>query len=195
MQSISKHRIIPGFNKREQTATSWIFEYYKTPVYVIIQRLTKNSPETPDLVADTFLKLLQHENPFDNQRKLESYLYTTAKNNAIDHLRHQQTVKNISDEIAGYYISIHEESMQTAELSAAFHQLIQLGMDKLPSRCKEVFKLCYLEQLKNAEIAKRLGIKDKTVANLKIKAYKILRSEIARSNNSPLLDMLGILLL
>jgi RNA polymerase sigma factor (sigma-70 family) len=195
MQQISKHRILPGFNNREPIATSWVCEHYQTPVYVIVKKMTRNSPETPDLVSKTFLALLEHERPFESLRKLREFLYTAAKNISISYFRHLKTIRNSSDKVADFYLSNEEHGVEAAKQAATFHHLIHLGIEILPTRCKEVFLLCYIEQMKNAAIAHKLSISEKTVANLKLKAYDKLRKEIIATKHLWLIDLLGILLL
>ncbi len=195
MQQISKHRIVPGFNKRERPAENWVCEHYYAPVYAIVKRITKGGPATEDLVSDTFLTLLARENSFENLRKLESFLYATARNISMDHLRHQSTVLEKSGHINEYLLAKEEERERASDLSAAFYHLIKLAEASLPERCKEVFMLCYIEELKNKAIAQRLNVKVKTVANLKLRAYEILRKELNASGNLSLMDFLGTLLL
>jgi RNA polymerase sigma factor (sigma-70 family) len=195
MQHISKHRIVPGFNERAEDCIKWIYDFYQGPIYAFIKKLTRNSSETPDLVAKTFLVLLEHELPFENLRKLEFFLYRTARNLSRVRLRDLEKFERHSDRVADYYDAIDEADERAAEQSAAFHQLIQLGSEILSSRCKEVFLLCYIDQMKNAAIAKKLAIHEKTVANLKLRAYDKLKKEIQASKPAAFMDLLGILLL
>jgi RNA polymerase sigma-70 factor, ECF subfamily len=194
MHHISKHRIVPGFNEREKVATEWIYYNYQAPVQVIVERIVKNDSETEDLVAKTFVALLEHERPFENLRAIQYFLYTAARNISVDQLRRQRTTRIYSDDLADHYLSIEEETVKAAEQSAAFHHLIQMGKEILSERCKEVFLLCYIDRMKNAAIARKLNIKEKTVANLKIKAYDKLRKEIVATKHSYLMDLLGLLL-
>ncbi len=197
MHHISKHRIVPLFNERDPIATEWVCSHYLAPVYVIVRRLTKNSPETDDLVQKTFIAVLKHKEPFESLRKIEYFLYTTAKNVSMDRMRHRLRVIENSEKAVAYYMSLpnEEDAVKAAEQAAAFQHLIQLANEILPKRCKEVFNLCYIEGLKNAAISLKLGNKVKTVANLKLKAYKILREAIIAGKHPDLMDFLGLLLL
>lgn len=194
MHHISKHRIVPGFNEREKIATEWIYNNYQAPVQVIVERIMKNDSQTEDLVAKTFVALLEHERPFESLRKIQYFLYNAARNISVDQLRRQRTERVHSDDLTDHYLYIEEETVKAAEQSAAFYHLIQMGKDILSKRCKEVFLLCYIDQLKNAAIARKLNIKKQTVANLKIKAYDKLRKEIVATKHSYLMDLLGLLL-
>ena len=64
-------------------------------------------------------------------------------------------LKDVPDE--GYEIRQMEENELTVKLYAA--------IDNLPEKCRQVFELSRFEELKQQEIADRLGISIKTVKN------------------------------
>jgi RNA polymerase sigma factor (sigma-70 family) len=163
MQHISKQRIIPLFNERDPDATEWVCRHYFAQVYVIASRLTVDGPEPDELAQQTFIKLLKVEKPFKDFRHLELVLFRIAKNLALDVRRHENRVREKAETIAAYYASLfnEEEAIKAAELSAAFHHLIQLGINILPARCKKFSCSAILQQMKNAEIARRLGITER----------------------------------
>jgi RNA polymerase sigma factor (sigma-70 family) len=195
MISLSKHRIVPGFNNREKEAIQWIYENYRVPVTVIIKRITGDNPDIEDLVSDTFLVLMEHKGSFESIYKIQSFLYKVATNKSLSYMLRRKTATEQEKGVAYYIKSREARAIQDAEASAAYHQLIHLAREKLPPRCKQVFMLCYIEQLSTREIAKRLDISEKTVANLKLHSYKLLKKEIDPSSGSPLLPVLLLILL
>jgi len=195
MRSKVKHWIIPGFNRRDFKSTSWIYNAYLPDVLLIVKKLTRDAPEAEDLTADIFVILLQHQGAFESIRKLEYFLYTTARNVSLDYLRHQQVVKTKSPELIEHMLKMEEEAVRYAELNAAFQHLIHLAIETLPPQCKQVFLLCFTEQLRNAQIAAKLGISEKTVANHKIYAYKRMRMEIGRADHASMRAILGMILI
>jgi RNA polymerase sigma-70 factor (ECF subfamily) len=54
-------------------------------------------------------------------------------------------------------------------------QRIYEEIEKLPKKCRQVFKLAYMDGLGNEEIANLLNITYQTVKNQKVRALKILR--------------------
>lgn len=52
-------------------------------------------------------------------------------------------------------------------------------LDELPEKCREVFILSYLHDMKNAEIAQVLGISQRTVEAHMYKALKYLRERLS----------------
>ena len=195
MISLSIHRIVPGLNNREAKAIQWIYENYRLPVSVIIKRITGDNPDIADLVADTFLVLMQHSVPFESVHHIQDFLYATARNKSVSYMRRRKVVLAGALKVADYYTALEERAMEDAKISAVYHQLIHLAREKLPPQCQRVFMLCYIEQLSTREIAQRLDITEKTVANLKLYAYKILKKEVDPSSGSPLLAVLILILL
>lgn len=53
------------------------------------------------------------------------------------------------------------------------------AIDELPDKCKEVFKLSYLHDMKNKDIADVMGISLRTVEAHMYKALKILREKLS----------------
>ena len=66
------------------------------------------------------------------------------------------------------------KALYTKELSRDLETAISL----LPPKCREVFRMSYIDGLSGKEISKSLGISVSTVNNQIHKALKILRSEL-----------------
>jgi RNA polymerase sigma-70 factor (ECF subfamily) len=55
---------------------------------------------------------------------------------------------------------------------------IDLAIKNLPEHCRVIFEMSRFEELKNREIAEKLGVTQKTVEAHLTKALKILRNEL-----------------
>ena len=60
---------------------------------------------------------------------------------------------------------------------------IKAAIDSLPDKCREVFMLSYLHDLKNKEISEVLGVSISTVENHVYNALKVLREKLAKHAN------------
>lgn len=103
-----------------------------------------------------------------------SYLFSAIRNTAISQWR-KQTVRSEKETSFGKMqdVEVHM-SLQARELEGK----LELALDKLPERCREVFVLSRKQQLKYAEIASVMNISVKTVENQMGKALKILHQEL-----------------
>jgi RNA polymerase sigma-70 factor (ECF subfamily) len=193
MNSLYLQRIVGGFNRREDKAIGWIYNEFYPEVYSTISKRTNRSADTPDLVQDVFLKLFHYPGRFDRLQKIRSFLYRAAQNISLDYLRHQQVVRAGASEIERLYPEIAEDSLEAADAMAYHLNLIYRAVEKLPEKCRETFQLYFERNLSNGEIAKQIGLSEKTVANRKSMALKTLISHMLKRTRSFLLLLTSLL--
>ena len=76
-----------------------------------------------------------------------------------------------------YYQPDHAEVIRKIE-DQELRQEIYGAINELPDKCREVFKLSYLHEMKNKDIAETLGISLRTVEAHMYKALKFLRERL-----------------
>ena len=140
---------------------SYYKEHYKS-FYLMACKYLKDSILAEEVVNDVFMKIWEDGDKITIQISLKSYLYKAIINRSINLL---QKIKNeallridlnlVHDE--GYELKQMEENELKIKLYAA--------IDQLPEQCKKVFQMSRFEELKQQEIADKLGISIKTVKN------------------------------
>lgn len=107
----------------------------------------------------------------------QAYLFQSTRNRSLNYLRHERVERQAEPQMN------REEGVDSTAHSLMVEQEIHVAMkralDKLPSRCREVFELSRTHGLKYSEIAEVLGISIKTVEAQMGKALRILREELA----------------
>jgi RNA polymerase sigma-70 factor (ECF subfamily) len=132
-----------------------------------------------DIVASVFYKLWLQKKKFENLAHIKAYLRVSVRNACISHFRKESS--RLRREERGYselYGDGIDNCFLKEEIGAEKLHLIFTEIEKFPARSKEIFKLAYLDNLKNAEIARRLGITVRTVQNQKSSTLKILRMSL-----------------
>ncbi len=116
-----------------------------------------------DLVQETYARLLRMK-VAGQLREVRPYLFATARNAAIDQLRHHraaatEAIGNIEQ------LPVVEDRPDAAETAAHEQELAILheAIAALPPRCREILVLRRFHGLAHREIAERLGISPKTV--------------------------------
>ena len=175
MMHLSKQRVIGGFNRRESEAIAWIYRSYFGRVFRLVKESTAGSPDAEDLAAEVFYKLIKFPGHFDKLKQIEYFLYRTAKNACLDYLKHQQVIKDHFPELEKYQLDIGDQESEAAEIREKFDSLIRVAAAKLSPHGRRIIILCYAHGLGNGEIARQLGLSEKTVANLKTLALKTLK--------------------
>jgi RNA polymerase sigma-70 factor (ECF subfamily) len=116
-----------------------------------------------DLVQETYVRLLRGADP---QRLVHAraFLFTTARNIAIDHVRRtRRTPVDSLDDIAE--IALLEPAPGAADTidHAQRHETMLTALGTLPERRREVMLLRYVDGFSGREIAVHLGLAAATV--------------------------------
>ena len=115
-----------------------------------------------DCVQDAIFKAFNKRLDFSSEASLKSFIYSCIKNQAIDILRKNQSKDN--------YISQQEN--KTEFINGIIEQetlnLLYSAINSLPDKYKQLFELNFEQGLKNAEIAKLLGVSESAVKKTEI---------------------------
>lgn len=129
-----------------------------------------------DIVQDAFLNFWKKRKKLEEETNLKSYLFTSTKNKALEHIRRNKMFRSHEDKVRINELmryDIEDESEKYVRLEK-IHKAIQT----LPEKCQKVFSLSKINGLSYAEISKHLGISVKTVENQMVRALKLLREKL-----------------
>lgn len=152
--------------KKIQEKDQGIFErYYKEhfkSFFVMAYKYVKDQSQAEEIVNDVFLKLWEDGTSINIESSLKAYIYRAIINRSINvfqknkrEMSHQSDINVFPDE--GYELRQIEENELKIRLYAA--------IDQLPEQCRKVFEMSRFDELKQQEIADKLGISIKTVKN------------------------------
>lgn len=144
-----------------KTFESYYKEHYKT-FYMMACKYLKDSKLAEEVVNDVFMKIWEDGANIKIEVSLKSYIYKAVINRSINlqqKLKKEELQHSSLDFVPdhGYELRQIEENELRLRLYAA--------IDKLPTQCKKVFEMSRFEELKQQEIAYKLGISIKTVKN------------------------------
>jgi RNA polymerase sigma-70 factor (family 1) len=167
--------IITEFKKGDPQAFSSFFHLHYRPLCYFASQLINSQQDGEDIVKDTFVKLWQKHTDFDSPQNIKAFLYITTRNACLNFLRHIQVKESFRKELIYLEEEKGEELVLNQMIRAELMQEIYSEIGKLPERRGEVFKMAYLDGLKNEEIAGQMNISIHTVAEHKAKALYSLR--------------------
>lgn len=140
------------------------------------QKYLGDLDSSKEIVHSVYIKVWENRSTFDWEKPAKSYLFTSVYNRSMNFLRDNK--KFIENDISSApETADNGEFHDTMELSE-LETSINLAIDKLPEKCKEIFQLNRFEGKKYAEIAEKLGISVKTVETQMSKALKVLKEEL-----------------
>jgi RNA polymerase sigma-70 factor (family 1) len=166
------------FNRGDTNAFEVIYHKLSPGLHRYTRHFVVSREDAEDIVAESFLKLWTRRGSFETTKKLVSFLYVSSKNAGIDRLRHFKMIYSKRDDMIGTMVKEQEHLDIQDDITEALLNRIYKEIEKLPGKSREIIRLAYIEGLKNAEIARRLGTHEKTIRNQKTTALNRLRLKI-----------------
>lgn len=179
--ALSTADIIPQFNRGHQPAFAAIYDRFQPAIFYFVKRFIPDIAQAEDITAETFLKLWQKRENFDNENSISSFLHVTAKNASIDWLRATKREMANKEQLIHILKQDNYEDLHD-DIRAELMRLIQAEIERLPKKIKRVFLLAYAEGKSNDEIAGLLHINNQSVRNHKARALKLLRLALTGRN-------------
>ena len=174
----------------EPEAKREMYETYAGRLLAVCRRYVQDVDRARDLVHDTFLKAWDTMDSFRPRRagSLGAWLSQIAAHLAVDELRHRKLL--VLEEDASFAgpvrrISREEEAPVDPEhlRKVPVEELIEL-IASLPEGYRAVFNLFCLDGYSHREIARMLGITEKTSQTQYLKARRKLAAIIAAKYGS-----------
>ena len=140
--------------------------------------------EAEDVVQDVFVELWKRRDSMVIGDQIQAFLYRAVYTRALNVLKHRSiedgycaAVKEINQKRAEFYQPDNNGVIRRIEDRELRNEIYQ-AINELPDKCKEVFKLSYLHEMKNKEIADVMGASLRTVEAHMYKALKFLRNRL-----------------
>jgi RNA polymerase sigma factor (sigma-70 family) len=150
----------------------WLFLAHRRELHAYLTERLRDRDLANDLAQETFLRFAEQGGNVAITHD-RSYLYRTARNLAIDHVR--RTGRHRTDVTAhDDLVDIPEDLPSVEEVVDSRERLGQLRsvIQELPERTRQVFVLHRIEELTYEEVALRLGISESSVQKHLAKALK-----------------------
>ena len=177
----SEGQLIAALTRGEEAAFAYVFKQYYAMLLNYASRLLHDAEGANDVVQETFCRLYERRKALHAGIDLKPYLYKTVYNSCMNELKHRRVEQDyVNKELEEFYFSRVVETPE-AELALQDEELkraIDLAVQGLPERCREVFVLGKVDGLSNKEIADKLQISTKTVENQMTTALSKLRKEL-----------------
>jgi RNA polymerase sigma-70 factor (family 1) len=170
------------FQQGDPDSADTLFLRHAKPLCFFVERLTGSAPDAQDIVAETFIKLLERRTQFKSLDNIRAFLYRAARNAAINFNRASTRHEKAHEQI-GYLARTaegREQWLDNEQIRAEVLGAIYAEIEELPGKCREIFKLIFLQGLDNEEIAGRMGIAVQTVRTQKARAISLLRARLLK---------------
>lgn len=156
-----------------------LFKKYGKHLYFFGLGHLKSEVEAQGLVQDTFAKIWEKRTDIRIGLSFKSYIFTIAFNIIRKTFIKRKRFKDFLE--AESTKSELDLGTQDRVNYTFLKERIDVLVEQMPEKRREIFVKSRIEGLSNQEIAKKMGISTKTVANQMTSALKFLRDNLGKS--------------
>ncbi|MDE3839445.1 RNA polymerase sigma factor SigX [Bacillus methanolicus] len=158
-----------------------LYSKYHQDVFQFLYYMVKNRELAEDLVQEVYIRVLKSYKRFEGKSSEKTWLFSIARNVAIDFFRKQKGWKQrliekfdwSTQQVKDEHPIPEEIALQNEEIRTLYDCLDKCSVDQ-----KMVIVLRYLHELSIAETAEALGWTESKVKTTQHRALKVLKKEM-----------------
>jgi RNA polymerase sigma-70 factor (ECF subfamily) len=166
--------------KDDEVAFKQLFDLYSDGLMRFSYSILNNKELAEETVSDVFFKMWQHRKNLPRIENFKAYIFTSTRNIALNYLDKEKRERVMSLEDIRVPLLLDEICPETELIDKELKEAIGRAIDHLPERCKLIYSLAKIEQLRYKEIAQILDISVKTIDHQLTIAIKKIGDEIGR---------------
>lgn len=164
----------------DRSAFNDIVDMLRDNLIFFINRYTHNLDAAEDISQDTFIDLLLHPKRYDYRVKLKTYLFTIARNKAVNYVKREKRRSMLMVDmsvVSAEYAAFEERFFADSEKKRLYTAAL-----KLPPDYAHVIHLIYFEDMAYDEAGKVMHKTRKQIENLVYRARAALRKEMEKGD-------------
>src|SRR5216110_1806332 len=152
-----------------------LYRTYWQRLFAFAFRYVQLKEDAEEIVQEVFFRIWRGRAQWMPAGAVRNYLYLAVRNAARDRLERAAVARRWGGRVGQLVTATEIQSdLEAADLVAA----VQRALDELPPRRSAVCRLRLIDELSYAQIADRLGIREKTVETQLARGLKFLRDRI-----------------
>jgi RNA polymerase sigma-70 factor (ECF subfamily) len=162
-----------------------LFQVYSPKLYGFALKYLKNETDAEELVQEVFVIVWENRQMLKSELSFKSYLFTIALNKIRKHFNQKATSLRYIETL-NYESEVTDSQLIHDNFESVLQQ-INLIIEQMPQRRREIFVKSKLEGKSSKEIAVELDITTGTVDNQVSDALRFIRSQLKKENIALLL--------
>ncbi len=169
-----------------------IFHAYKNRIVNYVLTIVKTEEAAKEVTQEIMIKLWLCREALDKINNLDGYIYTIARNKALNHLRKAAYDVKLLAELSRFAPQQHNNTDDRISLKD-YEQLLKNAVNTLSGQRRQVYQLSRVEGLSHEQIAQRMHLSKKTVKNHLVAALKLIRQHLQQTGGTAIVLTLFIL--
>jgi len=179
------NELVKLLQKGNVLAFDSLFEVYSPKLYGFALKYLQNESDAEELVQEVFVVVWENRQMLKSELSFKSYLFTIALNRIRKHFNKKATSLRYLETLT--YESEITDSQLIQDNYESVLQQINLIIERMPQRRREIFTKSKLEGKSSKEIAAELDITTGTVDNQVSEALRFIRTQLKNENIALLL--------
>lgn len=132
--------------------TAEIYEAFSRQLRLFILKRVDDPHDAEDLLQEVFIKIHTHLDEVQDRSRLLPWIYQVARNTITDYHRARRPLVDLPEDVSGELEPLEAEP--SARLAAGLGEMIA----SLPETYRQALELAEIQEMKQAQVAERLGI-------------------------------------
>lgn len=167
----------------ERESFDKLFRQTYSKLFFYARSIVGNDSDADDVVSDVFYELWKRIGEVQLGGRIEGFLYRAVYTRSLNLLRHNgasSTRIAALDDINARRMELIDNGsnphhdMENEDL----RRILDTAIGELPEKCAAVFRMSYIDGMKNEEIARRQGLSVRTIEAHMYHALKYLRARL-----------------
>lgn len=168
--------ILVRCKKGDKSAFREVVKSYQKLLFSLSFKMLRGEDEAKDVVQETFIKVWQHIDSYDNAYKFTTWIYTIATRLCLDRLKARKNMTQMPDNmeaIRGFADDV-SKTIENSELSDIINALVA----DLSPKQQAVFTLVCLQNLETSEVEKITGLSPEKIKSNLYVARQTIRQKL-----------------
>lgn len=180
--NLGEKELITGLQKGNKATFDFLFRSYYSGLCSYANNYLKSPDISEEIVQEVFVRLWEKHSKILIHTSIRAYLYQSVFNGCMNYIKSVQSsgFKHVDLEDISIRNELLSMDMADAEFSRIFSEEVDRGLESaisdLPDQCREIFRMCRMDNLSYKEIANLLNVSKSTVKTQMSRAMnRILR--------------------
>ena len=169
---------VEAFQRGEEKGFTYFFNALYPALLYYAFRILNDKPTSEDVVEESFIKIWERHSTFTHPKVIKAWLYTTVRNGCLNRLQQQQRSATQVEQIARMKEGEHESYALHEIIRAEVIRELHANIESLPTACRQIFKMLYIQGKTVREIASELELSISTIKNQKARGLGLLRKRM-----------------
>lgn len=170
----SDEQLLMQIRQHDEAAFEALYNRYWERLYVAAYKRVFSAEVAEEIVQDFFTSLWLKRHKIEIKVSFEAYVFTAVRYLVLNHLEKEKLRTNYRNKLKLSHTYVDNSTEELVFLED-LKQNLQEAVAHLPNQCRSVYTLSREKYKTNREIARELGISEKTVENHLTKALRKIR--------------------